>query len=49
MKVFFDLDEIDCSIEPTAVALGTFDGLHIGHVEVLNYTKKAAEEKRKSL
>jgi len=45
MKIFFDLDEIDSEIESTSVALGTFDGLHIGHVEVLNYTKLAALEK----
>jgi len=45
MKIFFELEEIDANIEPTSVALGTFDGLHIGHAEVLNVMKTAAQEK----
>lgn len=45
MKIFFELEEIDANIEPTSVALGTFDGLHIGHAEVLNIMKLAAQEK----
>lgn len=45
MKIFFELEEIDATIEPTSVALGTFDGLHIGHAEVLNVMKLAAQEK----
>jgi riboflavin kinase/FMN adenylyltransferase len=45
MKIFFELEEIDANIEPTSVALGTFDGLHIGHAEVLNIMKRAAQEK----
>ena len=45
MKIFFELEEIDANIEQTSVALGTFDGLHIGHAEVLNIMKLAAQEK----
>ncbi len=45
MKIFFEIEEIDANIEPTSVALGTFDGLHIGHAEVLNIMKIAAQEK----
>ncbi len=45
MKIFFELEEIDANIEPTSVALGTFDGLHIGHTEILNIMKMAALEK----
>jgi len=45
MKIFFELEEIDANIEPTSVALGTFDGLHIGHAEVLEIMKAAAVEK----
>jgi riboflavin kinase/FMN adenylyltransferase len=45
MKIFFELEEIDANIEPTSVALGTFDGLHIGHAEVLNIMKRAAQDK----
>lgn len=43
MKIFFEIEEIDADISPTSVALGTFDGLHIGHIEVLNAMKDAAE------
>lgn len=45
MKIFFELEEIDANIEPTSVALGTFDGLHIGHAEVLNIMKRAAQDR----
>ncbi len=45
MKIFFEIEEIDESVKPSAVALGTFDGLHIGHVEVLNHLKKVAKDK----
>ena len=45
MKIFFELEEIDANIESTSVALGTFDGLHIGHTEVLNLMKNSAKEK----
>jgi riboflavin kinase/FMN adenylyltransferase len=44
MKIYFEIEEIDVSIEPTSVALGTFDGLHIGHAEVLNEMKKVARD-----
>lgn len=45
MKIFFEIEEIDADLSPTSVALGTFDGLHIGHIEVLNIMKEAAAEK----
>ena len=45
MKIFFELEDIDDNIESTSVALGTFDGLHIGHTEVLNFMKQSAKEK----
>jgi len=45
MKIFFELEDIDDNIESTSVALGTFDGLHIGHTEVLNLMKNSAKEK----
>ncbi len=44
MKIFFELEEIDANIESTSVALGTFDGLHIGHTEVLNLMKNSAKD-----
>ena len=45
MKIFFELEDIDVEKSETSVALGTFDGLHIGHIEVLNRMKHIAEEK----
>ena len=45
MKIFFEIDEIDADLGPTSVALGTFDGLHVGHIEVLNAMKNTAENK----
>ncbi|HAS73108.1 MAG TPA: bifunctional riboflavin kinase/FAD synthetase [Clostridiales bacterium UBA8960] len=45
MKIFFEIDEIDADISPTSVALGTFDGLHIGHIEVLRAMKQSAADK----
>lgn len=44
MEIFFEMEAIDVEDNPTAVALGTFDGLHIGHTEVLQ-TMKAASKK----
>ncbi|MFN8673395.1 MAG: bifunctional riboflavin kinase/FAD synthetase [Candidatus Sericytochromatia bacterium] len=41
MKVFFDIPEID---EDTTIAIGTFDGVHKGHLEVLNKAKNIAKE-----
>ncbi len=46
MIIYFDIEAIDTQVEPTSVALGTFDGLHIGHIEVLNAMKKTAIEKQ---
>lgn len=40
MKIFNSLDEIK-DLEPTAVALGNFDGIHLGHQELI---KKAVEK-----
>lgn len=45
MIIYFDIEAIEDQLEPTSVALGTFDGLHIGHLEVLNAMKKAAKDK----
>ena len=48
MKIFNDLKEIR-GISPTAVALGNFDGVHVGHRKLIEETvKKAKEENLKS-
>ncbi len=44
MKVFRNLAEIDIA-EPTAVTVGTFDGLHLGHQKVLQALSRKAKEK----
>lgn len=46
MNIYFELEDIEVNGDQTSVALGTFDGLHIGHMEVLNEMKKTAEEKK---
>ena len=44
MQVFNSLDEIK-NIESTAVALGSFDGVHLGHQELIRRTVDAAKDK----
>lgn len=48
MKIFSELNEIE-RIEPTALALGNFDGMHLGHVALVkNAVTKAKEHGLKS-
>lgn len=42
MKVFKDLNDIT-DIEPTVVALGNFDGVHMGHQELIRRCAEAAK------
>ncbi len=44
MNIYFDLESIEVPSKPTSVALGTFDGLHIGHMEVINRMKQVAKQ-----
>lgn len=44
MRIFNSLEEIN-NIESTAVALGSFDGVHLGHQELIRRTVNAAKEK----
>ena len=44
MKVFNSLEEIK-NIDETAVALGSFDGIHLGHRELISKTVAKAKEK----
>lgn len=45
MKIYFELENIDPQLAFTSVALGTFDGLHIGHMEIINHMKQVAAER----
>lgn len=36
MEVIYSLNNIDKLTKPSVVALGTFDGLHLGHMELIN-------------
>lgn len=42
MKIFETIEEIS-GIEPTAVALGNFDGVHLGHQELIKRTVEKAK------
>lgn len=44
MKTFRTLDEIN-GIQPTAIALGNFDGVHLGHQELIRKMVELAGEK----
>jgi len=46
MEVLFDEDFSAYSGGPTALALGTFDGLHRGHRKVIETARKMAREKK---
>lgn len=46
MKIFFEIPELE---ENTTIAIGTFDGVHLGHCEVLGKAKKIAKENNQKL
>ena len=48
MKIFQSMEEIN-NIEPTAVAVGNFDGIHLGHQAIIKkalYDSKVEGYKR---
>ena len=44
MKIIHSLEEMNIK-EPIVFAIGFFDGIHKGHQEILNQTKKACSKK----
>ena len=43
IKLHYPNDEVLSNIEPSAAALGFFDGLHLGHIDVIDTMKEIAE------
>ena len=43
MRVFHKLEEITPHLEKTAVAIGNFDGVHLGHGELLQKTRQRGQ------
>lgn len=42
MQIFNSLEEIS-TIEPSVIAFGNFDGIHLGHQEIINKSVKSAQ------
>ncbi len=45
MRVFTELDKVSCIFPKTSIALGNFDGLHIGHQSVILRAVRIARQK----
>lgn len=45
IKLHYPNDEALSNIEPSAAALGFFDGLHLGHIDVIDTMKEIAEKR----
>ena len=46
MQVIRSFAEIKDSVKGCILALGTFDGVHLGHREIISKAKKYANEKK---
>ena len=44
MRVFCGLDSVRLSPRPTAVAVGNFDGLHLGHRKIMGRLRRLSAE-----
>ncbi len=44
MKIIRSLEQLHTFIEPCVIALGTFDGLHLGHQDVIGSAKEYAQQ-----
>jgi riboflavin kinase/FMN adenylyltransferase len=46
VKIIRNLNQISKNHPALALTIGNFDGLHLGHVEIINQVKKIAKEKK---
>jgi riboflavin kinase / FMN adenylyltransferase len=46
MKVFYGLENIDKKRKPSIVAVGVFDGLHVGHQKIITSLIRISKEKK---
>ncbi len=46
MKICFDFKEISNFDKPIAIAIGNFDGVHIGHQQLIRTCVEESHEKR---
>jgi riboflavin kinase/FMN adenylyltransferase len=44
MRLYQSLKEIDIQLNSCVITVGMFDGLHLGHMSVLNHVKKISEK-----
>ncbi len=44
MKIIRSLEQLHTFTEPCVIALGTFDGLHLGHKDVIGSAKEYAQQ-----
>ena len=45
MQIWRSLDEVPADLGPTAVVIGNFDGVHLGHRHVLARAREIADER----
>lgn len=45
LKVYWSLDDVPASFGPSAVAVGNFDGVHVGHQQILDRCRQLAADR----
>ena len=48
MQIIRNLNQIKISLPDLALTIGNFDGVHLGHLQILSEVKKIAKEKKLS-
>ena len=46
MKIIRNLNKLPHALPPLALTIGNFDGVHLGHQQILSEVKKIAKEKK---